>query len=107
MATWPKPPPTRTLSWLQMCLQADPDFRPLSLRPWIYEFSNGRLFIQPLPVYGTPYITDDYGNVITDDYGTPIQADSGQIQTGTGTATGTATQTGFPFGQGAFGTTPF
>ena len=35
-----------------MCLENDPNFRQLSLRPWVYEFSNGRRFIQPVPVYG-------------------------------------------------------
>jgi hypothetical protein len=76
MATWPSPPPTRILSWEQMCLEADPDFRRLSLRPWVYEFSNGRLFIEALPVYGSYGITDDFGNPITDDFGTQIQSDS-------------------------------
>lgn len=92
------PPPTRILSWLQMCLEADPSFRRLSLRPWTYEFSNGRLFVESLPVYGSTGITDDFGNAITDDFGTQIQSD---------TATSPSSETGFPFGQGAFGATPF
>lgn len=42
-----------------MCLEADPNFRQLGLRPWVYEFSNGRRFTQPIPVYGTGvFITD-------------------------------------------------
>lgn len=97
-ASWPSPPPTRILSWEQMCFEADPDFRRLSLRPWVYEFSNGRRFVEAQPVYGTTGITDDFGTVITDDFGTPIQSD---------TATSTSTSGGFPFGTGAFGVTGF
>lgn len=96
--TYAAPPPTRILSWLQMCLESDPDFRRLSLRPWIYSFSNGRLFVESLPVYGSTGITDDYGIPITDDSGTQIQSDDGSGQSG---------QTGFPFGEGAFGQTGF
>ena len=47
------PPPTRILSWAQLCLEADPTFRQLSLRPWVYQFSNGRRFVQGIPVYGS------------------------------------------------------
>jgi hypothetical protein len=93
------PPPTRILSWLQMCLESDPSFRRLSQRPWVYEFSNGRLFVERLPVYGSTGITDDFGTPITDGFGTQIQSDGG------GSAPGE--QTGFPFGEGAFGSTPF
>lgn len=75
-ASWPAPPPTRILSWLQMCLEADPSFQRLSLRPWVYEMSNGRLFIESIPVYGSTGITDDFGTAITDDFGTQIQSDS-------------------------------
>lgn len=96
------PPPTRILSWLQLCLESDPDFRRKSLRPWIYEFSNGRLFIESLPVYGSTGITDDFGTPITDDSGTQIQSDSGGQSGGGGSGT-----TGFPFGEGAFGETGF
>ena len=53
MATWPAPPPTRILSWQQMVIDADPNWTRLSLQPWIYEFSNGRLFVESLPVYNT------------------------------------------------------
>lgn len=91
-------PPTRILSWLQMCQQADPNFRQLSLRPWVYEFSNGRLFVQTLPVYGQPGFTDDVGTLIRDDFGNIIQGD---------TQTGTSTSTGFIFGTSGFGTDPF
>lgn len=94
------PPPTRILSWEQMCIEADPDFLRLSLRPWVYEFSNGRLFIEANPVYGSQGITDDFGTGITDDFGTQIQSDGGTqgVQSPTG---------GFPFGEGAFGETGF
>lgn len=93
------PPPTRILSWLQLCLESDPSFRRLSQRPWIYEFSNGRLFVESLPLYGSTGITDDFGNAITDDFGTQIQSDTGGA---------TPSQTGgFPFGEGAFGQTGF
>lgn len=98
-ATWAAPPPTRILSWLQMVLETDPSFRRLSLRPWTYEFSNGRLFIESLPVYGSTGITDDFGTPIRDDFGTQIQSDTG--------GEGPGEQTGFPFGEGAFGATPF
>jgi hypothetical protein len=55
-----------------MVREADPNFTRTSLRPMIYEFSNGRVFIEPSPVY-TPYdITDDLGAVITDDLGNVI-----------------------------------
>ena len=92
-------PPTRILSWMQMCQEADPSFRKLSLRPWVYEFSNGRLFVEALPVYGSFAITDDFGTPITDDFGTPIQSDSN--------ASATSPTGGFPFGTGEFGTTGF
>lgn len=93
------PPPTRILSWLQMCMESDPDFRRLSLRPWIYEFSNGRLFIESIPVYGSTGITDDFGTPITDDFGNQIQSDGGSGDQ--------PSTTGFPFGEGAFGQTGF
>ena len=80
-----------------MVLEADPNFRQLSLRPWVYEFSSGRLFVESLPVYGSLGITDDFGTPIRDDFGTAIQSDS----------TATTTSTGFPFGTGAFGETGF
>lgn len=44
-------PPTRILSWRQMVQEADPNFVRLSLQPWVYEFSNGRLFVDTLPTY--------------------------------------------------------
>ena len=45
------PPPTRLISWLQLCLEADPDFERKRLKPWVYEMSNGRLFYLQNPVY--------------------------------------------------------
>jgi hypothetical protein len=46
-------PTTRILNWAQMVREADPDFQRLSLRPWVYEFSNDRRFIEHLPIYTT------------------------------------------------------
>lgn len=94
------PPSTRILSWLQLCLESDPSFRRLSQRPWIFEFSNGRLFVESLPVYGSTGLTDDFGTPIVDDFGTQIQSDAGG-------STPSQPGTGFPFGEGSFGTTPF
>lgn len=100
-SNWFAPPPTRILSWEQMCVEADPGFRQKSLRPWVYEFLNGRLFVDPLPLY-------DFGGGITDDFGTPIRDDFGtQIQSDVATGTNTGTATGFAFGVGSFGDTPF
>lgn len=94
------PPPTRILSWTQMVMEVDPEWRAKSLRPWVYEFSNGRLFVQPNPVYGSTGITDDFGTPITDDFGNQIQSDEAG-----GAAPGQPG--GFPFGEGAFGQTGF
>lgn len=94
------PPPTRILSWLQLCLESDPSFRRLSQRPWIYQFSSGRLFVESLPVYGSTGLTDDFGTPIVDDFGNQIQSD-------TGGSTPSQPGTGFPFGEGSFGDTPF
>ena len=99
------PANTRILSWLQLVQEADPNYRQMSNRPMAYVFSNGRMFYDPVPLYGTPFITDDFGTNIVDDYGTKIQADTGYVAQGTGT--GTSTTTGFPFGQGAFGVDSF
>jgi hypothetical protein len=44
---------TRILSFEQLCLEADPDMVRKSRTPWIYEFSNGRLFnreANPYPI---------------------------------------------------------
>lgn len=51
MATWPSPPATRILSWSQMVREADPNYTRLSLQPWVYSFSNSRLFVDLLPLY--------------------------------------------------------
>lgn len=76
MATWPSPPPTRIISWAQQVKEADPNYVRLSLQPWVYEMSNGRLFVDTLPTY-TPYdivtyLTDDRGNTVYDDQGNPV-----------------------------------
>lgn len=44
-------PPTRILSWQQLVQEADPDFQRARLQPWVYSFSNGRLFYAPVPLY--------------------------------------------------------
>lgn len=36
-----------------MVREADPDWQRLALRPWVYEFSNDRRFIETVPVYLT------------------------------------------------------
>lgn len=46
-------PPSRTLSWQQEVLYADPNWNQGYTRPIIYEFSNGRTFTAPVPLYGT------------------------------------------------------
>lgn len=63
-------PPARTISWMQEVLYADPNWNQGYTRPIIYEFSNGRTFTAPIPLYGT------------------------STNTGTGTGTGTSTSTG-------------
>ncbi len=93
------PPPSRTVSWLQLVLEADPEFRQLSNRPMAYIFSEGRVFYDPMPLYGTPYMTDEFGNIMTDEFGNKMRADV------PGTQTGTAT--GFVFGTSIFGKDPF
>lgn len=52
-------PPTRILSWQQMVLEVDPTYQRNSLQPWVFEFSNGRLFVDWLPVYNNEGIVDD------------------------------------------------
>jgi hypothetical protein len=67
--------PSRILSWAQMVAEADPGFRRLSNQPWGYEFSNGRRFYDPVPLYGDKVIRDDFGNAIMDDSGDTIRSD--------------------------------
>ena len=55
MVTWTSPPPTRYLSWAQLVREADPNYTRLSLQPWVYDFSNGRLFVDALPLYSFVY----------------------------------------------------
>jgi len=55
---------------MQMVLEADPNWRRLSLQPWVYEFSNGRLFVDPIPVYDFVFgqgLTNDNGVVVVSD----------------------------------------
>ncbi len=51
-ASWPSAPPTRILSFQQMVSEADPFYTIDKNRPWIYEFSNGRRFLQVPDPYG-------------------------------------------------------
>lgn len=44
---------TTTRSWRNEIIKADEDFQKDSLRPDAYEFSNGRVFKAPYPLYGT------------------------------------------------------
>jgi len=65
-------PTTRILSWTQLVLEADPNFRRQSLQPWVFQFSNGRLFIDTIPTY-TPFaagLANDGGVLILDDFAT-------------------------------------
>lgn len=53
-ATWPKPSPTRILSFQQLVIEADPYWQRDYTKPWNYEFSNRRLFYQVPPLYTLP-----------------------------------------------------
>ncbi len=74
-ATWPKPPPTRILSWLQMVVEADPNYEYELRRPVIYEFSNGRKFRAPANPYANydTGIIDPFGNPVIDPFGNQVQ----------------------------------
>lgn len=48
------PPPTSILSWQQQVVEADPTWARARQQPRIYDFSNGRQFYAPIPLYGTP-----------------------------------------------------
>jgi hypothetical protein len=48
------PQSPRILSWQQLVLEADPNWQRDNLQPWIYEFSNRRLFYATIPMYGVP-----------------------------------------------------
>jgi len=70
MVFYPGAPATRILSWSQMVREADPNFTRLSLQPWVYSFSNGRLFVDPLPLYSFPQqgsLSIDGGVLVLDD----------------------------------------
>lgn len=55
MSTPPEPtsalPPTRIISFLQKVVEADPTYYKQLIQPTIYEFSNGRKYIAPVPLY--------------------------------------------------------
>lgn len=42
-----------------MVREADPDYTRLSRQPWVYEFSNGRLFVDAMLLYSPFDIQDD------------------------------------------------
>jgi hypothetical protein len=71
-AFYPGAPPTRLLSWQQLVLEADPNWRRLSLQPWAFDFSNGRLFVDWLPVYNFP----DFGAGLASDGGVLVVTDA-------------------------------
>jgi len=48
-------PSSRTLSWQQLVESSDPNWIKGLTRPWVYQFSNGRLF------YADPNIYTDTG----------------------------------------------
>lgn len=55
-----------------MVREADPNFTRLSLQPWVYEYSNGRLFLDTLPTYTTfdvEGIDDNSNSPILDNLG--------------------------------------
>jgi len=62
MVFYPGTPSTRQISWSQLVREADPNFTRLSLRPWIYDFPNGRLFIDPSPLYDYSFVSEGLGN---------------------------------------------
>lgn len=70
-------------SWRQIVLDADPDWQRLSRRPWVYEFSNGRRFNDPDPLYAASGIfildesTLDGGDVLAD--GSPFILDESAL----------------------------
>ena len=68
--------PTRIISWQQLVLENDPDWVRQSLNPVVWEFSNGRRFVDPAQVYGTPapsnLINDGGVLVLNDPTGWPI-----------------------------------
>ncbi len=63
-----------TRSWRQKVLEADPNFLRKSLRPVVYEFSNGRKFQQPADPYGGLYFVP--GALLAED-GSLIFAEDG------------------------------
>ena len=54
---------TRLISYQQVVTEADPAFYRDRLRPWIYQFSNGRLFYQIPDPYAGPW---DLGDAVLD-----------------------------------------
>jgi len=76
--------PTRIISWQQLVLENDPDWVRQSLNPVVWEFSNGRRFVDPAQVYAP---LPDSG--LINDGGVLILADStGWPTTDTGLQSG-------------------
>lgn len=69
------PQSPRVLSWQQLVLEADTNWQRDNLQPWIYEFSNRRLFYATIPMYGQPtaggLINDGGFLMLVDDTGWP------------------------------------
>ena len=65
-----------TRSWRQIVLQADPDFLRDSLRPVVYEFSNGRQFRQRLYPYYRFLLTED-GQIMQTEDGKLMELEEG------------------------------
>ena len=68
----------RVISFRQQVIEADPDFVRGSLRPWCYEFSNGRRFVDKPDPY-SPLQDSGLANnggvlMLTDATGYPIKA---------------------------------
>ena len=110
-AFYPGTPPTRILSWQQWVLESDPNWRRLSLQPWVYEFSNGRLFVDPLPLYDFPAAADlgnDNGVLFfIGDSGQPTSSaglDPGDVYSNGGVCTTVPGFTSFPGTPLVFGT---
>lgn len=62
-------------SWSQLVRNADPDFDRESRRPWVYEFSNGRRFLDKPNPYRPYYLLTDAGELIHGDDGWPMTED--------------------------------
>jgi len=68
--------PTRIISWQQLVLENDPDWVRQSLNPVVWEFSNGRRFVDPAQPYGPPGLSGLTNNggvlMVTSPVGWPL-----------------------------------